>query len=235
MLIAQPIISAKGVCKFYGGAGKVEVLKGLDLTVMPKAKIAIMGKSGAGKSTLLHVLGTLERPSSGEIFFEGEDVFTYTESKLSSYRNRKIGFVFQFHYLMLEFTALENVMMPLLIGGKEREKAKKSAETLLGQVGLGDRFHHKPSQLSGGEQQRVAIARALAQKPRLLLTDEMTGNLDTQTGAAVLALVDLLHQEYEMAIISVTHDEQVASRCPIIYQLEEGHLMARTSIKLPPL
>ena len=220
----QPLIVARGVTKKYCGALDTEVLKGVDLTVSPAEKIAIVGKSGAGKSTLLHLLGTLERPSGGEILFEGKNVFSYSESELSQYRNRKIGFVFQFHYLMIEFTAVENVMMPLLIGGSSRRLAHERAKDLLSQVGLAGRLDHKPNQLSGGEQQRVAIARAIAQRPRLLLTDEMTGNLDPQTGQTVLDLVDSLHREYGLALVCVTHDDQLASRFPTVYRLADGKL-----------
>lgn len=233
MTLTQSLISAKGIDKTYGATSPVQVLRGLDLTVMPGDRIAITGPSGAGKSTLLHLLGTLEHPTRGEILFEGENVFQYTESRLSAYRNRKIGFVFQFHYLMLEFTALENVMIPMLIGGEGTKRARERAESLLASVLLRDRLHHLPSQLSGGEQQRVAIARALAQNPVLLLTDEMTGNLDSQTGASCLKLLDELHQKSNMAVISVTHDREVARRFPVVYQLEDGNLTART--RLPDL
>ncbi|MBI1862400.1 MAG: ABC transporter ATP-binding protein [Deltaproteobacteria bacterium] len=224
----QPLIVAKGIAKKFSTASAAEVLKGVDLTVKVGEKIAIIGKSGAGKSTLLHVLGTLEKPTAGEILFEGEDVFSYDDTKLAQYRNAKIGFVFQFHYLMLEFTALENVMIPMLLGGVNPSDARREALDLLGLVGLSHRVAHKPSQLSGGEQQRVAIARALSRSPKLLLTDEMTGNLDGETGRAILDLVDSIQRERGMTLISVTHDDQVAARSPFVYRLEAGTLVAKT-------
>ncbi len=188
-------------------------------------RIAIVGKSGAGKSTLLHVLGTLEEPTSGTVHFQGQNIFAFGEEKLSQFRNRQLGFVFQFHYLMLEFTALENAMMPAMLGGISRKKAKERAEYLLNKVGLADRLDHKPSQLSGGEQQRVAIARALMMNPKLLLTDEMTGNLDPVTGQQVFDLVQSIHTELGMALVSVTHDENLAAVYSRIYRLKGGILV----------
>ena len=171
-------ISARGLTKRYtSGAGEFAVFDKLDLDIKRGESVALTGESGAGKSTLLHILGTLEAPSHGSVMFLGKDIFRFSESELARFRNHEIGFVFQFHYLMLEFSALENVMMPALLAGQSKAIAKSSAQQLLSRVGLKDRFSHKPSQLSGGEQQRVAIARALMMKPKLLLTDEMTGNL----------------------------------------------------------
>ncbi len=226
MNLIRPLISAMGVVKEYRGATGVSVLKGIDFTVRPGERVSIIGKSGAGKSTLLHLLGTLERPTSGEILFEGEDVFSYSDARVSDYRNRRIGFVFQFHYLMLEFSALENVMIPMLLGGVKKKDARIRASDLLDSVGLAQRVTHKPNQLSGGEQQRVAIARALAQRPSLLLTDEMTGNLDPETGLKILDLVSDLQRQHSMAVISVTHDESVARRSPVVFNLENGTLSA---------
>ncbi len=207
------------------GSSAVSVLGSVDLQIEPGDKVAILGKSGAGKSTLLHILGTLEAPTSGKVMFEGEDIFRYREKKLSEFRNRELGFVFQFHHLMLEFSALENVMMPALLGRQSRNQAKQKALALLARVGLEDRLTHKPNQLSGGEQQRVAIARALIMKPKLLLTDEMTGNLDPSTARQVFSLVEELHQEMNVAMVSVTHDEQLAASYKKIYRLEAGHLI----------
>ncbi len=205
-------------------AEPVEVLKNLDLELARGEQIAIVGKSGAGKSTLLHILGTLEAPSEGQVLFEGKDVFRFSDNGLSTFRNRSLGFVFQFHYLMLEFTALENVLMPALLAGESRAQAKPRAIELLQKVGLEHRFDHKPGQLSGGEQQRVAIARALMMRPKLLLTDEMTGNLDPDTEGRVFDLVKALQLEYGIALISVTHDEALAQTFPKVYHLKSGQL-----------
>ena len=195
------------------------------LEIQEGESIAVIGKSGAGKSTLLHVLGTLEEPTSGSVQFLGQDIFSFDEESLSGFRNRKVGFVFQFHYLMLEFSALENTMMPALLGGVSKKEAKARAEALLAKVGLSDRLEHKPGQLSGGEQQRVAIARALMMSPKLLLTDEMTGNLDPVTGQQVFELVQSIDSEFKMAMVSVTHDENLAASYSKIYRLTDGVLV----------
>ncbi len=207
------------------GGGGLQVLHDLQLSVSLGERIAIVGKSGTGKSTLLHLLGTLEAPTSGHVRFLGEEIFSYSEAKLSDFRNRQLGFVFQFHYLMLEFTALENVMMPALIAGKSRRESKRLALELLEKVGLKDRVHHKPGQLSGGEQQRVAIARALVMRPKLLLTDEMTGNLDPATGQQIFELISLIHAEFQMALVSVTHDEALARSYGRVLRLANGQLL----------
>ena len=201
------------------------ILGGVDFVLGAGERVAILGKSGAGKSTFLHLLGTLEEPSEGKVWFRGRDLFALNEKELAFFRNQKVGFVFQFHYLMLEFTALENVMMPGLIGGLSQKESKVRALELLKEVGLEDRLHHKPGKLSGGEQQRVAIARALLMRPELLLTDEMTGNLDAATGRQVMILIEKLHQKYGMAVVSVTHDENLASLYPKRYRLVEGKLL----------
>lgn len=220
------ILAAKGLYKTYRRkqGPEVAVLSGVDLDIRAGDRIAILGKSGAGKSTLLHVIGTLERPSSGRISFAGKDILTLSESELSFFRNQRLGFVFQFHYLMLEFTALENVMMPVLISGRSTREARERAEELLVKVGLQDRMHHRPSQLSGGEQSRVAIARSLANRPKLLFTDEMTGNLDATTGRKVFDLVQSLYEEFKMALVSVTHDETLAQEYQRVIRLESGKL-----------
>ena len=204
---------------------EIEVLKSVELEIRPSDRIAIVGKSGAGKSTLLHILGTLEAPSDGNVFFLGQNIFTFNEEQLSKFRNRQLGFVFQMHYLMLEFTALENVMMPALLAGESRKNARQRAESLLSKVGLSDRLGHKPNQLSGGEQQRVSIARALVMGPKLLLTDEMTGNLDPVTGRQVFELVQTIHAELKMAMVSVTHDETLAASYSRIFRLVDGRLV----------
>lgn len=222
----HPLLSAKGVRKAFEKRGSlpIEVLQGIDIDVNAGDKIAIAGKSGAGKSTLLHVLGTLEKPSDGSVHFLGQDIFAFDEERLSQFRNQSVGFVFQFHYLMLEFTALENVMMPALIARKSRREAKERAMLLLSKVGLSSRVDHKPNQLSGGEQQRVAIARALVMSPKLLLTDEMTGNLDPATGHQVFELVQSIHGEFKMALVSVTHDESLAKTYDKVLRLTQGVL-----------
>jgi lipoprotein-releasing system ATP-binding protein len=222
-----PIVEAKNLGKRYlpKGANPITVLKDINLSVFPGDRIAIVGKSGAGKSTLLHILGTLEEPTEGEVTFNGQNVFDFSEERVSTFRNNELGFVFQFHYLMIEFTALENVMMPSIIGGRPKKLAQADARELLAKVGLENRMSHKPNQLSGGEQQRVAIARALMNNPKLLLTDEMTGNLDPTTGRQVFELVQKIHSEFKAALISVTHDDEMASSYPRIFELRGGQLM----------
>ena len=223
---------AEGIGKVFSHRGApIDVLRGVSLTVRPGDRIAVVGKSGTGKSTLLHVLGTLVAPSEGTLLFAGEDVFAYRENALAAFRNREIGFVFQFHYLMLEFTAVENVMMPALIAGVSRREARSGAMELLERVGLADRATHKPGQLSGGEQQRVSIARALMMRPKLLLTDEMTGNLDPVTGQQIFDLVQQMHRERGTAIISVTHDEAMAAAYDRVYRLKDGVLLPDSKIR----
>ena len=219
------LLSAKGVTKVFARKAKdVRVLNNANLEIASNDRIAIVGKSGAGKSTLLHILGTLEEPTEGKVYFKGKDIFAYKEVELSQFRNKEIGFVFQFHYLMLEFTALENVMMPALLAGESQSQAKKRARDFLDRVGLSEREDHKPGQLSGGEQQRVAIARSLMMRPKILLTDEMTGNLDPVTGAQIFDLIRSLHLEMGLALVSVTHDELLAATFDKIYKLEAGEL-----------
>lgn len=225
-MTAHPLLQARGVRKTFSkrGAVPIEVLQGVDFDLNPGDRVAILGKSGAGKSTLLHVLGTLEKPSDGTVHFLGQDIFSFSEENLSKFRNHQVGFVFQMHYLMLEFSALENVMMPALISGESKKKARERATGLLSRVGLSQRLDHKPNQMSGGEQQRVSIARGLMMNPKVLLTDEMTGNLDPATGAQVFELVHKLHAEFKMALVSVTHDEALAKSYERIYRLSHGVL-----------
>lgn len=186
--------------------------------------LAIEGASGAGKSTLLHILGTLDRPTEGKVFFQGEDLFSRSPVELAEMRNRNVGFVFQFHHLLPEFSALENTMMPGLIQGMSLRGAGKEAEKILVQLGLEDRLHHKPGQLSGGEQQRVAVARALMLKPRVILADEPTGNLDTQTGEEVHKLLVQINREEGITIIIVTHNPILAARMKRRVRLVDGKL-----------
>ncbi len=228
---SNAILVAEGISKTFRkkGGPPVEVLHNTNLEILPGSSIAIVGKSGSGKSTFLHILGALERPTQGAVYFLGQDLGYFSEKRISEYRNRELGFVFQFHYLMVEFSALENVMMPALIRGISKKEAEREAEGLLERVGLSQRISHKPSELSGGEQQRVAIARALILKPKILLTDEMTGNLDPATGHNVFEMIQAMRQDMGTAIVSVTHDEVLAKSYEKIYRLQNGRLVRYTS------
>jgi lipoprotein-releasing system ATP-binding protein len=217
------------LCKSYeSGEQKLEILSNLSLAVEEGEMAAITGVSGSGKSTLLHLIGGMDRPDQGSIMVSGRDIIELSPVELSAFRNKTIGFVFQFHRLLPEFTALENVMMPLLIRGMTPGVAQKSAGALLEDVGLEDRGHHRPGELSGGEQQRVALARALAGNPQLLLADEPTGNLDLSTGETISRLVQQLHSKRRLTSIIVTHNESLARICTRIYRLEHGKLIAES-------
>jgi lipoprotein-releasing system ATP-binding protein len=207
---------------------RISVVKGVTLDLHAGDCVAIMGSSGAGKSTLLHMLGALDRPTHGDLYFgqKNTNVWKMSDEELSDFRNRNLGFVFQFHYLLPEFTALENVMMPALISGMTREEAEKRANELLRFVGLGERLLHKPGELSGGEQQRVAIARAVILKPKLLLGDEMTGNLDSENSKKVIDLLLDLNREFGIAILIVTHDQEVANRMKRVITMKDGKIMS---------
>jgi lipoprotein-releasing system ATP-binding protein len=229
--VSDPLIVASGVVKGYRtAAGYVPVLRGLDLEVPTGEMLAITGASGVGKSTLLHVLGTLDPPESGSITVAGEDVLRLPEPRLRAFRNRTMGFVFQFHHLLPEFTALENVAMPLLIGRVPGAQARADALRLLGELELGERAHHRPGAMSGGEQQRVAVARALACSPRALLADEPTGNLDRETGDRLHALLRRLNQEKGITVVVVTHNERLAAACDRTLRLEAGVLRAASAL-----
>ncbi len=205
-------ISAKDLVKsFRNGGVSIDVLKGVQLDLSIGESVAIVGASGIGKSTLLHILGTLDRPDSGNLQFKGEDVFQYNDVKLAQFRNKTIGFVFQFHHLLPEFSALENAMMPALISGLSKPEAAAAAEEILIRVRLQDRLHHRVGKLSGGEQQRVALARALVLKPAILLADEPTGNLDNTNSDQVHQLIMELNQELSMTLVVVTHNMELAS------------------------
>lgn len=219
----KELIRAQQVFKSFGNKTKrVEVLKGIDLVFEQGERVAIVGASGVGKTTLLHVLGTLDRPTSGKVFHQGKDIFKMGEKELAHFRNREIGFVFQFHHLLPEFSAIENTMMPCLIQGSLKKEASLRAESILTLVGLKDRLSHKPGELSGGEQQRVAVARALVLEPKVLLADEPTGNLDTRTGESVFDLLTELNQIKGVTLIVVTHNLKLAEKMSRQIHLVDG-------------
>ncbi len=219
------MVEVKGLRKsFVAGAGEIEILKGIDLSIGDGERVAVVGTSGAGKTTLMHILGGLDHPSEGRVSIEGADLFDLKGPQLDRFRNRTVGFVFQFHQLLPEFTALENVMMPALIAGTGRGKATAAAKEFLEEVGLSHRLTHKPGQLSGGEQQRVAIARSLIQEPRLLLADEPTGNLDSSTSEEIFQLIDRLHKKHGLTMVIVTHNESLARRLDRMVRMEDGLL-----------
>ena len=209
---------------FPMGEQTLTVLRGIDLTIERGELIAVVGASGAGKSTLLHILGLLDRPSQGTVCFEGQDLFQLSEAAQAEFRNRRIGFVFQFHHLLPEFTALENACMPALIQRREPEEVRQQAIGLLKDVGLGPRLQHKPGELSGGEQQRVAVARALLQKPDLVLADEPTGNLDTHTGDALFALMRELNKARGTTFVIVTHNDKLSAQADRILHMQDGQI-----------
>jgi lipoprotein-releasing system ATP-binding protein len=221
----EPLLAVRGLTKvFEHGGRRLHVLRGIDLHVAQGEMVSIVGQSGAGKSTFLHVIGTLDSPTSGALRFEGEALDRLPPDRLAEVRNRKIGFVFQFHHLLPEFTALENVMMPGLIGRLPRDAAEARARELLSRVGLAERLAHRPGELSGGEQQRVALARALILEPRLLLADEPTGNLDSQTGASIHDLLFDLNRLLGTTMILATHNEGLAARMPRRLRMIDGTL-----------
>ncbi|OGP93507.1 MAG: ABC transporter ATP-binding protein [Deltaproteobacteria bacterium RBG_16_48_10] len=219
----KEVVKVQRLFKTYGnGSKQVEVLKGIDLTFSHAERVAIVGASGVGKTTLLHILGTLDRPTSGKVLYGGKDIFTLNEKELAHFRNREIGFVFQFHHLLPEFSALENTMMPCLIQGMSKKEGASRAESILSLVGLKDRLPHKPGELSGGEQQRVAVARALVLEPKVLMADEPSGNLDTKTGEAVFDLLQELNQMKGVMLIVVTHNLKLAARMSRQIHLIDG-------------
>ena len=222
----EVVLGCRNLSKSYTqGDSEIQVLDNVDLQVMPGARIAVVGVSGAGKSTLLHLLGGLDHCSSGQVWIDQQDIATLNERSLGQLRNRTLGFVYQFHHLLPEFTALENVAMPLLIAGTGRQQAGEQAAAMLARVGLEQRVHHKPSELSGGERQRAAIARALVNSPKCVLADEPTGNLDNRTASRVYDLFIELNTELNVSLVMVTHDEAIAGGMDQVWHLSEGQLV----------
>jgi lipoprotein-releasing system ATP-binding protein len=219
----HPLIVVENLFKSFGhGSKRVEVLKGISLAFRPGEAVAIYGSSGVGKSTLMHILGTLDRPTAGRVTYRGQDIFKMEEKALATFRNREVGFIFQFYHLLPEFNALENTMMPALIRGMHKKDAAMKAEEILVEVGLGDRITHKPGELSGGEQQRVAVARSLILQPTVLLADEPTGNLDSKTGQAIHDLLMRLNTGKKVTLVVVTHNQEIASRMPRRVHMVDG-------------
>ena len=221
--MSDVILRAKGIRKSYAqGTSELGILKGVDVEIKRGEAVCIVGASGAGKSTLLHILGTLDHPTDGEVFFEDQSLFAKSEEELASFRSAKMGFVFQFHHLLAEFTAVENVMMPCRIAGESKPAAKAKALHLLETLGLRDRADHFPSQLSGGELQRVAIARALVRRPQVLFADEPTGNLDSKNSQLIQKLFFQLKEQYGLTLVVVTHDAGFAQKFSRVLRISDG-------------
>lgn len=221
--IPGPLISVRGATKSYPmGASRLDVLRGIDVDISAGEAVCIVGSSGAGKSTLLHVMGTLDKPTLGKVYFKGVDLTRESNQKLADFRNRSMGFVFQFHHLMAEFSAIENVMMPCRIGGLTVAESRERAARLLDVMGLSARAAHYPSELSGGEQQRVAIARALVREPEVLFADEPTGNLDTVNAAKIQDLFFELKERLKLTLVVVTHDLSFAQKFPKVLRMRDG-------------
>jgi lipoprotein-releasing system ATP-binding protein len=216
------MITAKNIHKAYN---ELEILKGVDLEIESGEVISIVGSSGAGKTTLLSILGTLDRPNAGELFYDGQDVFKWNDKKLSAFRNQNIGFVFQFHQLLPEFTAMENVCIPAWIGGKGKKETETRATELLELFNLKERLHHKPSELSGGEQQRVAVARALINSPKVVLADEPSGNLDSENARELHQLFFKLRKELNQTFVIVTHNAELAEMADRKLQMKDGKMV----------
>lgn len=223
----QPILQAQNIAKSFkddSESGRLEILTDVNLQIGKSEIIAIIGSSGCGKSTLLHILGGLDRPNSGTVNWNGQSIYGLKSDNLADLRNRNVGFVFQFHHLLPEFTAIENVMMPAFISGTPQSTAEEKASALLARLGLGGRLTHRPSQLSGGEQQRVSMARALMNEPSMILADEPTGNLDETNTESILSQLFELREDRELSIALITHERDIASRCDKVYELQNGVL-----------
>lgn len=222
--MSEPLLRLQDVKKIYDRQGtQLEILRGIDLEIYEGEALCILGASGAGKSTLLHILGTLDRPTLGRVFFRGQDFSRKNDEELANFRNRELGFVFQFHHLLSEFTALENILLPARIGNMPEKEAKSRALELLKMLGLESRKDHYPSEMSGGEQQRVAVARALIQRPKILLADEPTGNLDTANSQQIQEIFFAFKAKFGLTLITVTHDTNFATRFPRRLMLKDGH------------
>ena len=220
-----PLFTASNLCKsFRSGTKKIQILDGLEFSINKGEMMAVVGASGSGKTTLLQILGTLDTPDSGELLFEGDNLTAKSDGELSKFRNKSLGFIFQFHHLLPEFSAIENVMMPGLIAGKKKDEMEEPARKLLEQVELGHRIEHRVNELSGGEQQRTALARALVMKPSLLLADEPTGNLDAKSGNLVFELIKSLCGDLGLATIMVTHNQKLARQMDSVFILENAVL-----------
>ena len=225
--MSEIILKAHNITRsYFEGKVQTDVLKNVNIDIYSDKLTAIIGKSGAGKSTLLHILGTLDTPTSGELIYKGEDLTKFSSNKKAEFRNQNLGFVYQFHHLLGDFSALENVMMPLLIGGISTKEAKERATSYLEKVGLSHRINYKPSEMSGGERQRVAIARALSNKPNIILADEPTGNLDAQNASDIFDLFMDLAKNEHVAVVMVTHDNGLAQKCDLVYQMKDGVINA---------
>ncbi len=221
----EPLVRVENLSKIYrSGVEELRVISGASFELHPGEAVALVGESGAGKTTLLHMLGALDVSTGGEIYVEGLPISSYDETALAAFRNRSIGYVWQSYHLLPEFTAIENVMMPLLIGAMDHSEAEKQARRWLGEVGLADRTEHQPGELSGGEQQRVAIARALVTSPKLLLADEPTGNLDQHTADAVIDLIISLPRTHQVTAVIATHNVGFAARCDRTFRIDSGNV-----------
>ena len=219
----NPLLQAKNIIKTYKEEKiRTHVLKGVNIDIYSNELTAIVGKSGSGKSTLLHILGTLDKADSGEIIYKGEELLKLSDKKKAAFRNIHLGFVYQFHHLLSDFSALENVMMPMLIAGINKNEAKKKALELLEKVSLSEKANSRPSELSGGQRQRVAIARALANSPEIILADEPTGNLDEKNAQMVFSLFEKLVKEDKIAVVIVTHDNSLSEKCDRVYTMKDG-------------
>lgn len=220
------IVEIKNLSKVYGNGVEVYALNSIDLTITKGEFMAIVGPSGSGKSTLLHIIGILDTPTAGTILIDGENVSDMSDDQRATVRNKKLGFVFQYHHLLPDFTALENVMMPMFIAGLEKKEAKEKATQLLSDVGLHDRMEHRPNELSGGQCQRVAVARALANNPDILIGDELTGNLDSKSSRMVYDILRKLNEKYKQTFIIVTHDDALAERTDRIVRIIDGKIVS---------